>query len=52
MALLTNPDTEKKIHGVCVSRVRVGVSSRQDGDLYTVPRMGALPSDYCHSSSL
>ena len=33
MALLTNPDAEKKIHGVCVSRVkvRVRVSSRQDG---------------------
>ena len=25
MALLTNPDAEKKIHGVCVSRVRVRV---------------------------
>ena len=35
MALLTNPDAEKKIHGMCVSRVRVRVRvrvySRQDG---------------------
>ena len=55
MALLTNPDAEKEIHGVCVFLGLGGqgqVSSRQDGDLCTVPSVGALPSGYCHSAGL